>query len=353
MKTRINAIEQRNLISCGRGEIRGEFAEFIPGLLNWVLAMDEVEASEIMKQYIERVPSLAEMKAQTLVETNPIADWLDFNIVYEEGYRTNIGVAQRDKDRDSNTWYLNTEKWLYPNYTEYCHTTGSRPIGLRRFVNLLSDVCLNQLGCLVEKGRDRYGSYFVGLKIRGKGDEDAPLFVTDLFNTTSNTEVDIGDVTNDVMDGVTVESTGSDRYYGCDEKSYSLLNLETQLAQVEQYTTALEKELEKKENLEEKPSQSSPEQAQTTDGNELQENSNTEKEPSQSVTNTVTDDEEDELKVGDKVIYVGKKYQESIGNQVMEVVKISVHWTGNQVTCSYDRGWTTWIPEVCLKKVKV
>ena len=76
------------------------------------------------------------MKAQTLVETNPIADWLDCNIVYQEGYRTNIGVAQRDKDRDSSTWYLNTEKWLYPNYTEYCHTTGSRPIGLRRFVNL-------------------------------------------------------------------------------------------------------------------------------------------------------------------------------------------------------------------------
>ncbi len=157
MKTRINAIEQKNLISCGRGEIRGEFAEFIPGLLNWVLEMDETEANEIMKQYIQRVPSLAEMKAQTLVETNPIADWLDCNIIYEQGYRTNIGVAQRDKDRDTSTWYLNTEKWLYPNYTEYCHTTGSRPIGLRRFVNLLSDVCLNQLGCLVEKGRDRYG----------------------------------------------------------------------------------------------------------------------------------------------------------------------------------------------------
>ena len=171
MKTRINATEQRNLISCGRGEIRGEFAEFIPGLLNWVLEMDENEANEIMKQYIQRVPSLAEMKAQTLVETNPIADWLDYNIVYSEGCRTNIGVAQRDKDPGSDNWYLNTEKWLYPNYTEYCHNTGSRPIGLRRFVNLLSDVCLNQLGCQVEKGRDRYGSYFLGLKIRGEGDE--------------------------------------------------------------------------------------------------------------------------------------------------------------------------------------
>ncbi len=256
------------------------------------------------------------------------------------------------KDRDTSTWYLNTEKWLYPNYTEYCHTTGSRPIGLRRFVNLLSDLCLNQLGCQVEKGRDRYGSYFLGLKIRGKGDEDAPLFVTDLFSTTSNTEVDIGDVTNSVMDTVTVEPTGGDRCYGCDAKNYSLFNLETQLELVEYYTTGMEKELEEKENLEEKPSPASAEQAQKTEGDRLQANGHTDNEPSPSVTNTVIDDEDEGLKVGDKVIYVGKKYQESIGNQVMEVVKISVHWTGNQITCSYSKGWTTWIPENCLKKIK-
>ncbi len=176
------------------------------------------------------------------------------------------------------------------------------------------------------------------------------MFVTDLFSATSNTEVDIGTVTDSVMDTVTVESTGSDECYGCDAKNYSLLNLEIQLELVEYYTTGVEKELEEKDNLENNPSPVSPEQAQTND-DESQVNDNADKEPSPTVTNTVTDDEDDELKVGDKVIYVGKKYQESIGNQVMEVVKISVHWTGNQVTCSYDRGWTTWIPESCLKKV--
>ena len=363
MKTRINAVNQRNLISCGRGEIKGEFAEFIPGLLNWVLEMDEGEANEIMKQYIQRVPSLAEMKAQTLVETNPIADWLDYNIVYEEGCRTNIGVAQRDKDPGSDNWYLNTDKWLYPNYTEYCHNTGSRPIGLRRFVNLLSDLCLNQLGCQVEKGRDRYGSYFLGLKIRGQGDEDAPLFVTGLFDTTYNTEMDIGDVTNSVMDTVTAETIASDQCDRYDSKTYNLLKVETQLAQVEQYTTGLERELQEKahrplggllrvrteqeETLDKKPSPSSPEQAQTTEGDRLQSNSKTTKKPSLKVTN----DENRGLKVGDRVIYVGKKYRESIGNQVMEVVKISVHWTGNQVTCKYSKGWTTWLAESSLKKI--
>ncbi len=223
-------------------------------------------------------------------------------------------------------------------------------------------MCLNQLGCQVEKGRDhalraseadRYGSYFLGLKIRGKGDEDAPLFVTELFNTTGNTEVDIGEVTNSVTDTVTVETTGGDECYGCDSKTYSLLNLETQLELVEQYTTALDRELREKENLEEKTSQASSEQAQKNDGDRLQANGHTDNEPAPSVTNSVTNDDDDELKVGDKVIYVGKKYQESIGNQVMEVVKISVHWTGNQITCKYQKGWTTWLTENSLKKVKV
>ncbi len=94
-------------------------------------------------------------------------------------------------------------------------------------MNLLSDVCLNQLGCQVEKGRDRYGSYFVGLKIRGDGDEDAPLFVTGLFNTTDDTEVDIGDVTNSVTDSVTAETIAGDGSDGCDDKTCNLLNVET------------------------------------------------------------------------------------------------------------------------------
>ena len=217
-------------------------------------------------------------------------------------------------------------------------------------------MCLNQLGRLVEKGRDRYGSYFVGLKIRGDGDEDAPLFVTGLFNTTSNTRVDIGDVANSVMDTVTDESTGGDECYGCDDKTYGLLNVETKLAQVERYTTVMGRELGEKENLEEKPSyaeryplgQASPEQVKSTDSDKSQVNSNVAKKPSQSVTK----EENKGLKVGDKVRYVGKKYRESIGNQVMEVVKISVHWTGNQVTCKYTKGWTTWLAESSLEKVK-
>ena len=182
MNNQIKSDRQKNLIEHKNGLMRGEFLPYIPGLLNWVLEMDENFATSIVKDYETNVPSLLAQKARTLVETNPIADWLDNFVVYQPEARTNIGVAKRDKDGLSPFWYLNTDRWLYPNYCEYCHSSGTRPVSLRRFVNLLSDLGLNQLGLKISKERDRNGSYFVGLKIRGENDTEPPLI-------TGNTSV--------------------------------------------------------------------------------------------------------------------------------------------------------------------
>ena len=51
-----------------------------------------------------------------------------------------------------------------------------------------------------------------------------------------------------------VETIASDECDGCDSKIYSLLNLETQLVQVERYTTVIGRELGKKETLDQEPS---------------------------------------------------------------------------------------------------
>ncbi|NJK58616.1 MAG: DNA primase, partial [Pleurocapsa sp. SU_5_0] len=179
MFNKIKGDRQKNLIEHKNGKMRGEFLPYIPGLLNWVLEMDESEATSIVKNYEAKVPSLLAMKARTLVETNPIADWLDNFVVYDEFAKTNIGVAKRDKDSNSPFWYLDTEKWLYPNYCEYCHNSGTKAVSLRRFVTLLSDLGKNQLGLDIRKERDRFGSYFVGLKIRDVNDDEPPLITGD------------------------------------------------------------------------------------------------------------------------------------------------------------------------------
>jgi len=207
-RNKIPATQQRNLIELGEeNEIYGEFVQYIPGLLNWVLAVDPKKATAMVKDYVNAVPSLNRMKAESLVETNPIADWLDNAIVYCRDHRTQIGVAKRDKAHDTPTQYLGVNQWLYANYCEYCANTQSKPVGLRRFVNLLSDLCTNQLGLEgVKRERDRKGRYFVGLKIRTDDDDDPPLV----------TGQPVTDVTDSVTDNVTDETPMSAKCDGCD-----------------------------------------------------------------------------------------------------------------------------------------
>ena len=93
MMNKISSSKQKNLIEHKNGLMYGEFVPYIPGLLNWVLSMDEESATSIVKNYEVQVPSLLAMKARTLVETNPIGDWLDNFVVYDSSAKTNVGVA--------------------------------------------------------------------------------------------------------------------------------------------------------------------------------------------------------------------------------------------------------------------
>ena len=173
---KIPASKQRNLIEINGDGIEGEFTPYLTGLLNWVLEVDPTKATAMVKDYVNAVPKLGLAKARSLTATNPIADWLDCNILYRPEERTQIGVAKRDKRPDSLNQYQNVDRWLYANYCEFCSETQSKPIGLRRFVNLLSDLCSNQLGLDgVKRDRDQHGRYFVGLTIRDDTDIDPPL----------------------------------------------------------------------------------------------------------------------------------------------------------------------------------
>ncbi|WP_036487441.1 hypothetical protein [Myxosarcina sp. GI1] len=221
----------------------GEFVPYLSGLLNWVLAMDEEEATNIIKNYETAVPSLLAMKTQTLVETNPIADWLDNKVILDPEARTNIGVAKRDKDSNSDNWYLHNDEWLYPNYAEYCHDTGTRSIGLRRFVNLLSDLLNNQLRLNIEKGRDRAGSFIRGLRLRDAADDEPPLITNKVMKTktdSSSTSV-INKLWNLVMEKV-VKAIDCVMDESVDEEDGNLETAEDNRAEVEENIEEVEAE---------------------------------------------------------------------------------------------------------------
>ncbi|MBD2047269.1 DUF3854 domain-containing protein [Coleofasciculus sp. FACHB-64] len=176
-KKQIHPDSQRNLIEVTNGKLQGEFLPYISGLLNWVLAMPDEEVTNFVKRTSSRVESLAHVKAEALIETNPIAAWAEHCLTYRKGARSAVGVAKREKESSSKNTYQNVETWLYASYAEYSVASGSKTVGLQRFVNLLKDLFQSQLRLDVQHGRDRNGSFFMNLKIRSEYDTD-PLIIT-------------------------------------------------------------------------------------------------------------------------------------------------------------------------------
>jgi len=84
-----------------RRDLDAEFKPYLPALLQWVLAIPDDQVTALVRDTSNTVPSLAKWKAESLLETNPMAEWLDFCVVHDPAAKTYIGVAKRDKSSDS------------------------------------------------------------------------------------------------------------------------------------------------------------------------------------------------------------------------------------------------------------
>jgi putative DNA primase/helicase len=150
-----------------RRDLDAEFKLYLPGLLAWALEIPEEEVTALVRNTSNTVRSLTNWKAESLIETNPMAEWLDSCIVHNSSAKTYVGVAKREKSADSPNLYQFTNKWLYSSYCEFSAATGSKAVSGRRFSPLLHDLCVNQLKLEgISKGRDNKGVYFQGLEIR-------------------------------------------------------------------------------------------------------------------------------------------------------------------------------------------
>jgi putative DNA primase/helicase len=206
-------------------------------------------------------------------------------------------------------------------HNQYCHNSGTRPVSLRRFVTLLSDLGKNQLGLEIKKERDRFGSYFVGLKIRDESDTSPPLITGNsevVINTNpqpENTNV-ISKLWTMVMDKVTDiidcvlkdtpadmmdESTDGDECDRCpkgyrsayDGKNEKSPKIENKVEAKTKCNTQDKRQKEKAERLEEfskMPSLPSPKKAQSQIEQSVMDS---DREPSSKVQSAIT--------VGDRV----------------------------------------------------
>ena len=172
---KISIDNQRALIEEVNGEMIGEFITYLPGLLNWVLSSVKETAEKYLKKTEQMVKGYKQIAMQAIVSTNPIADWADQYLVYKEGARLQVGVAQKNKDSHVANSYLNINTWMYASYAEFCANTGTHLLSLKRFINLANDLFVNQLKLAVRHSRDRISAFFEGLKIRTEFDEDDRL----------------------------------------------------------------------------------------------------------------------------------------------------------------------------------
>ncbi|MDY6803470.1 MAG: DUF3854 domain-containing protein [Cyanobacteriota bacterium] len=249
---------QRNLINIGAKGVIGDWVDYLPGLLNWVLAAKEKTIFNFLKRTDEFCPSLKRHQINSLLDSNPLADWADQHLVIKKDFRSSVGVAKQDKRTESQTRYWNVDSWLYASYSEHSFNTGTKSVAIRRFGTLLEDLLKNQLGLDVEKGRDRKGSYFKGIDIRKETDLD-PLLVSNNPvdepphnqppsgpgglppSDPSPSGPDLGsptqDVTDNVTDDVTAETLVRAECDGCDDK---LVLIPTELEPTPEPPTASE-----------------------------------------------------------------------------------------------------------------
>ena len=84
--------EQKELIKFNRqGEPGGIFADMLPGLVNWLLDMSEQEMREYLMSTEKKAPFFAQFNSEQILNSNPMLDWMENNLIYAPGTVSLIG----------------------------------------------------------------------------------------------------------------------------------------------------------------------------------------------------------------------------------------------------------------------
>ena len=137
--------EAKDMIKIEKGRVVGEWKNYLPGLINWVLEMDEKEMRRYLLDTYEAAPSLKRVRNTIMLTSNNLIEWLQSEIVADDKNVVPVGKKIPNTDKDITERYFNSNFHLYPSYCEYCDSTGSKAVGQKRFISLLLDCCKSQL----------------------------------------------------------------------------------------------------------------------------------------------------------------------------------------------------------------
>lgn len=135
-----------------QGNPYGEFADELPGLVNWLLDMDEDTMLEYLKNPSKKVSYIDEIRSEQMIDNNPILDWMDTKVVYDPDVATWIGEKIDGSGKD---YYANTDKYLYASYCDFARKSNLKEMSRRRFMIILADICSNQLKIDIKQMRTK------------------------------------------------------------------------------------------------------------------------------------------------------------------------------------------------------
>jgi P4 family phage/plasmid primase-like protien len=142
----------------------------LPGLLRDLVMLDEKYIEEVLNDSLgKREPS----RYRSLVETNPVADWLNENCLVCEDMESRIGNCVRD-----GMTILNSDEWLYPNHIAFMESTcrKAKP-ALNTFKKTVMEL-LQTVGIKCSASRNRHGAFIKGIRLREEYDVGEPTMIT-------------------------------------------------------------------------------------------------------------------------------------------------------------------------------
>tara|TARA_R100000458_G_scaffold36185_3_gene33623 strand:+ start:871 stop:3465 length:2595 start_codon:yes stop_codon:yes gene_type:complete len=170
--------EARDMIKIEKGRVTGLWKDCLPGLVNWIMQMNDKDMRHYLLDTYELAPSLKKVRHSIMVTSNNLIEWLQAEVVLDEENVLVVGKKIPNNNKEMKHRYFNSDFHLYPSYCEYCDATGSKAVGQKRFIALLLDCCKSQLGLTGIYTFTRKGMpLFKGLAIR-KSDQKYKDFPT-------------------------------------------------------------------------------------------------------------------------------------------------------------------------------
>jgi putative DNA primase/helicase len=158
--------EQKELMKFNnKGEPQGEFASMLPGLVNWLLDMDEDKMRSYLMETGKHVNFFRKYEKTQSLRSNPLLDWMEHKVVFDPGESAPVGFCKAMPGGGSG-FYANWNNWLYASYAEFCRSCNVSIMSRGRFEPLFIDICKHQLKLNVFAKRTRTGMRIFNAVVR-------------------------------------------------------------------------------------------------------------------------------------------------------------------------------------------